>query len=114
MRAALAAHGAALLGGPVAAQYVGAQLFGYLTPLVLGVLVAVAAQAAAAGPRTGPSAQAVRVVSCAYAVLAVALGFVLEQSQSALGVGALLPYAAAVAGAALWTLPPKARAQPEP
>lgn len=109
VRSALASFGTALLGGVVAAQYVGAELFAYLTPFVVGVLVAAAAQAAAAGPRSGTALRQVRLVASTYAVLGVALGFALERSQDAVGSGALLPYAAAVAGVLLWTLPPKRR-----
>ena len=108
VRAALAATAVALLGGVVSAQYVGAELFAYLTPLVVGVACGAATQAAAGGPRRGRTAQGVRAVAAAYAVLGVALGFVLERSGSALAAGALVPYAAAVLGALLWTLPPAA------
>ena len=107
VRAALAASGVALLGGIVASQYVGAELFAYLTPFVVGVLVAVAAQAASGAPRTGPVARRLRRLACAYAVLGVGLGFVLEQSEGPFAAGALLPYAAAVAGVVVWMLPPK-------
>ncbi|MBC7374615.1 MAG: hypothetical protein H7323_11560 [Frankiales bacterium] len=109
VRSALAASGAALLGGAVAAQYVGAQLFAYLTPFVVGVLVASATQAAAGGPRTGLPAQRVRVVAAAYGVLGVALGFVLERSEGVFAARSLLAYVAAVIGVVVWTLPPKRR-----
>ena len=109
VRAALAATAAALLGGVVAAEYVDAQLFAYLTPFVVGVLTGAAAQSAAGAPRTGPAALRVRVVAGTYAVLGVALGFALEQSKDVLEASTLLPYLAAVAGVVLWTLPPKAR-----
>lgn len=107
VRSALAASVAALLGGVVAAQYVDAGLFAYLTPLVVGVLVAAAAQSAHGLPRTPSAAQRVRLVALVYALLGVALGFVLEESKSPVDGGTLLPYAAAVAGVVLWTLPPK-------
>ena len=109
VRAALAAYGVALLGGVVAAQYVGAQLFAYLTPFVVGVLTGAAAQAAAGGARTGSDATRVRVLAVVYAVLGVALGFALERSQDAFDTSTLLPYAAAAVGVVLWTLPPKTR-----
>ena len=102
----------AVLGGLVAAQYVGAEVFAYLTPAVVGVLCGAAAQAAAGGPRRGRLAAVVRVLACGYAVLGVALGFVLEASVDALDGSTLLPYAAAVAGGFLWTVPPR-RARPE-
>lgn len=44
------------------------------------------------------------------AVLGVALGFALERSTDVLDPGALLPYAAALVGVVLWTLPPKGSA----
>lgn len=109
VRASLAAQAVALLGGVVAAEYVDAQLFAYLTPFVVGVLTGAAAQSAAGSPRTGPAATRVRLVAVVYALLGVGLGFALEQSKSALESSTLLPYLAAVAGVVLWTLPPKSR-----
>ena len=111
VRAALAAQGAALLGGVVAAEYVEAPLFRYLTPFVVGVLTAAAAQSAAGAARSGAAAMRVRVLASVYALLGVALGFVLEKSTGILDVEALLPSAAALAGVVLWTLPPKRAAQ---
>ena len=109
VRAALAAQGAAVLGGVVAAEYVEAPLFSYLTPFVVGVLTAAAAQSAAGGARTGAVAGRIRLVAVLYALLGVALGFVLERSTGILERETLLPYAAAVVGVVLWTLPPRAR-----
>ena len=109
VRGALAAYGVALLGGVVAAQYVDAELFAYLTPFVVGVLTAAAAQSASAAARRGPEAQQLRLLAAAYAVAGVGLGFALEQSKDALDASALPPYAAAVVGVVVWTLPPKAR-----
>lgn len=108
VRAALASTAVALAGGVVCAQYVGSGLYGYVVPAVLGVLTGAAAQAAAPGPRTGAAALRVRAIAVAYAVLGVALGFVLERSQGALEAASLLPYACALAGVVLWTLPPRA------
>ncbi len=107
VRGALAAQGAAVLGGVVAAEYVEAPLFSYLTPFVVGVLTAAAAQAASGASRTGTEVSRLRVVAAVYAVLGVALGFVLEKSTSTFDSSTLLPYAAAVVGVVLWTLPPK-------
>lgn len=107
IRAGLAAHITAVLGGVVAAQYVGAELFAYLTPFVVGVLVAAAAQSASGSPRTASSTRTLRLLASGYALLGVALGFVIEQSEGVLATRALLPYVAAVAGVLLWTLPPK-------
>ena len=114
VRAALAATGVAVPGGLVAAQYVGAEVFAYLTPAVVGVLCGAAAQAAAAGPRRGRTAVVVRIVAAGYAVLGVALGFVLEGSVDVLDGATLLPYAAAGAGALLWTVPPRTARRPPP
>ncbi|MGI8537023.1 MAG: hypothetical protein ACR2K2_11110 [Mycobacteriales bacterium] len=107
IRAALASTAVALLGGVVAAQYVGAAVFAYLTPFVVGVLTGAAAQAAAGGAKTGPAAARIRVLAGLYAVLGVAFGFVLERSEGVLAAASLLPYLAAVAGVVLWTLPAK-------
>jgi hypothetical protein len=109
VRGALGATPVALLGGLVAAQYVGAELFAYLTPVVVGVLCGAAAQAAAGGPRRGDVALGVRALACLYAVLGIGLGFVLEESVDPLATATLLPYACALVGAFLWTVPPKAR-----
>lgn len=107
MRGALAALGAALLGGPVAAQYVEAELFAYLTPVVVGVVCGAAAQAAAGGPRRGAAALRVRGVASVCAVLAIGLGVLLEGSSRPLSLAALAPVLLAVAGALLWTAPPR-------
>lgn len=109
VRAALAGQGVAVLGGVVAAEYVSAPLFSYLTPFVVGVLTAAAAQGASGAARSGPAASRIRLVAVVYALLGVALGFVLEKSTGTFDSSTLLPYAAAVAGVVLWTLPPKAR-----
>ncbi len=109
VRAALASTAVALLGGVVAAQYVGSAVLAYLTPFVLGVLTGAAAQAAAGGAMTGPAAGRIRVLAGVYAVLGVAFGFVLERSEGVLATAALLPYLAAVGGVVLWTQPVKPR-----
>lgn len=112
VRAALAALGAALLGGLVAAQYVDAELFAYLTPLVVGAACGAAAQAAAGTGRAlarRPPAGRVRSAGAVGGVLAVGIGFLLEGSTDPLSVDAVVPVALAVAGALLWTLPPRHR-----
>ena len=111
VRGALAAVGAAVLGGMVAAQYVDAELFAYLTPLVVGVGCGAAAQGAAA-VRTGPVAQRLRAVAAVCAVLAVGLGFLLEGSRAPVSAGAVVPALLGVAGALLWTVPPRAARRP--
>lgn len=112
VRGALAALGAAVLGGLVAAQYVDAELFAHLTPVVVGAACGAAAQAASGvvrGPERGRgrTADLVRVEAAVAAVLGVGLGFVLEGSRDPLSGHAVLPSLLAVAGAVLWTLPPR-------
>jgi len=111
VRAALASTATALAGGVVAAQYVGSGLYGYIAPAVVGVLTGAAAQAAARGPgsekQSGPGTNPIRVLAAAYAVLGVALGFVLERSQGVFDLASLGPYACAVAGVLFWTLGPR-------
>jgi hypothetical protein len=107
VRGALAAFGTCLLGGLVAAQYVDAELFAYLTPFVVGVLCGAAAQAAAGGPRRGPTALRVRAVAALLAVLGVGLGLLLEGSHRPLSGAAVVPALLALAGAVLWTAPPR-------
>jgi hypothetical protein len=109
VRGTLAAFGAALLGGVVAAQYVGAELFAYLTPFVVGVVCGASAQGAAGGARRGRTAVQVRVAAAACAVLGVGLGLLLERSTAPLSALAVVPAALALAGALLWTAPPRAR-----
>ncbi len=111
VRGALAAYAVALLGGVVAAQYVGAAVFAYLTPFVVGVLTAAAAQGVAGLPKTGSPAMLIRLLAGGYAVLGVAFGFVLERSAEVLGAASVPPYVAAVLGVVLWTLPPSSRRQ---
>lgn len=107
VRGSLAGVGASVLGGVVAAEYVDAELFAYLTPFVVGVACGAAAQAAA-GARTGPVAARLRLVAAVCGVLAVGLGFLLEGSRAPLSSGAVVPSVLAVAGALLWTVPPRA------
>lgn len=107
LRGALAALGAAVLAGTVSAQYVGAELFAYLAPLVVGVVCGAAAQAAAGGPRRGTTAVRVRAVAAACAVLGVGLGLLLEGSEQPVSSAAALPAALAVVGAVVWTAPPR-------
>jgi len=112
IRAALAATATALAGGYVASEYVGAPIFAYVMPFLVGVLTGAAAQAAAGGARRGPAALAVRVTGCLYAVVGVGFGFSVEGSQPLAGTGALLPYATAIAGVLLWTAPPRRAVRP--
>ena len=109
MRASLAAYAAAIAWGYVTAEYVGADLFQYLSPAVLGILCGGAATAAAGTPGPGVLCSRVRWLAAGYAVLGSALGFVLEGTFSALDVrlDVLIPYAIAAAAAWLWTAPPR-------
>ncbi|MGZ6825887.1 MAG: hypothetical protein ACXVGH_03770 [Mycobacteriales bacterium] len=111
VRAALAGYAAAVGWGYVTAEYVGADLFQYLSPAVLGVLCGGAATAAAGSPRSGPLVLRVRQLSVLLAVLGSALGFVLEGTYGALSSSpdVLVPYAIAAAAAWLWTAPPRSK-----
>jgi hypothetical protein len=110
VRAALASYAVALLGGPVGSEYVGATVFEYLGPFVVGVICGGAAIRAAGTEGRGRIGTAVRSVAALMAVLGVALSFTLEGSRHVLSVspGVLVPYALAAAGAVLWTIPPRA------
>jgi hypothetical protein len=111
VRAALAGYGVALVGGLVASEYVGATVFAYLGPFVVGVVCGGAATKAAVTDGRGALGTRVRVIAAVLAVVGVGLGFVIEGSLSVLSLDpdVLLPYAAAAAGAVLWTIPPRAR-----
>lgn len=111
VRAALAAYAVALVGGPIGSEYVGATIFEYLGPFVVGMICGGAAIRAARTSGRGRIGQAVRAVAAGIALLGVGFSFVLEKSQDVLSGSpdVLLPYAAAVAGALLWTMPPRAR-----
>ena len=91
----------------MAAEYVQAPYFEYLTPFLVGLITGAAAQAAAGGARRGGLAQVIRAIACAYAVIGTAYGFVLEGSQGVFATRSLAPYGAAVLGVLLWTTPPK-------
>jgi hypothetical protein len=95
--------------GYVTAEYVGSELFQYLSPAILGVLCGGAATAAAGTPRRGPLSNHVRLVSVLYSVLGAALGFLLEGTYDVLSTRStvLVPYAIAAAAAWLWTAPPR-------
>lgn len=112
VRAALAANAAAVLMGYVVAQYVQAELFEYLAPMVLGLLCGFAATTAAGNPGPGALAARVRLVCAVYALLGTAFGFVLEGTFGVLSSSSdvLLPYLVAVGAAWLWTTPPKRKA----
>ena len=108
VRALLAANAVAVVWGYVTAEYVGAEIFKYLSPMVLGVLCGGAASAAAANPSRGRLSQQVRLLSVLYAVLGSALGFVLEGTYTAtdVSIDVLVPYLIAAAAAWLYTAPP--------
>jgi hypothetical protein len=115
VRALLAANGAAVCWGYVTSEYVGAEVFQYLSPAVLGVLCGGAATAASGNPRSGILSKRVRQIAVIYAVLGAALGFVLEKTYHVLSGSpdVLIPYVIAAAAAWFWTSPPKRRA-PKP
>ena len=110
VRAALAATVGALAWGKVTSEYVGSTGFGDIAPAVLGVLCGTLALKAAGLDGSGPLGLRVRLVACAYALLGTAFSFVDEGAYATsvpVGAAQLLPYAASVAGALLWTLPPR-------
>ena len=107
VRAALAGLAVCLISGPVASQYVESGLFAYVGPFVVGVISGAAALRAALTDGRGRVGTRVRAIAAALAVLGVAFGFSLEGSQPLVSGGTLLPYLAAVAGAVLWTVPPR-------
>jgi hypothetical protein len=101
------------VGGLVASEYVGATVFAYLGPFVVGVVCGGAATKAAATDGRGQLGTRVRALAAVLAVVGIALSFVIEGSLSVLSLDpdVLLPYAAAAAGAVLWTIPPRPRRQ---
>lgn len=109
MRAALAASAVAVAGGFVAAEYVGAGLFQYVSPAVLGALVASASQRAGLSDGTGVVGRRTRLIALAYAVLGVAFGVVRENPERGLTLqgGQLLASVIAAATAWAWSLPPR-------
>jgi hypothetical protein len=111
VRATLAAYAVALVGGPIGSEYVGATIFEYLGPFVVGVLCGAAATRAAHTDGRDRIGRAVRGVAAGLALCGVAFSFLLERSQDVLSARAavLLAYLLAVAGALLWTMPPRHR-----
>lgn len=111
VRASLAGYAVAIGWGLVTAEYVGAELFRYLSPAVLGILSGAATQQA--GPSTGSGATGLRVrlVAVVFALLGVAFGFVREDTTRGLTLhlDQLVAYLIAGTAAWVWTLPPRAR-----
>ncbi len=107
VRAAVAGLVVCFISGPVASQYVESGLFAYVGPFVIGVVSGAAALRAAVTDGRGRLGTRVRAIAAALAVLGVAFGFSLEGSQPLVSGGTVLPYLAALAGAVLWTVPPR-------
>jgi hypothetical protein len=116
VRGALAAYAVAVLGGWVVSEYVGATLFSYAGPFLLGLFCGTAATRAAGTDRAAaarlPVARQVRRLAVAVGVLGVGLGFLLEGSSAPVSgsLDVLGPYALALAGGWFGTLPPKGQA----
>ncbi len=108
LRACLAAYAAAVGMAFVVSEYVGAGLFAYVTPFLLGVLTGEAAQRAVGTVRPD---RGVRGLAVGLAVAGTAVGFLLEGSAGLASAGVVPSYAAAAAGALLWTAPPKGQAR---
>lgn len=104
VRAALGAYAVAVPMALVVSEYVGAGLFGFVLPFLLGVLSAEAAQRAAATPR---APREVRLAALVPALVGTALGLALEGSTPLLSGSGLLTVAATGAGVALWLAPPR-------
>lgn len=111
VRGILAANGAAIAWGYVTAEYVGAELFQYLSPAVLGFICGAAATAAAGHPRGGILNARMRQVAVLYAILGCGFGFALEGTYDPVSGSpdVLIPYAISAAAAWLWTAPPRRR-----
>lgn len=113
VRGGLAAYAVAVLGGWVVSEYVGATLFSYAGPFLLGLFCGTAATRAAGTDRGAGAgrtvAARVRWLAVVIGVLGVALGFLLEGSRSPVsgGLDVLVPYALTVVGGWFGTLPPK-------
>lgn len=115
VRATLAAYAVALAGAVVASEYVGASAFSYLGPLVVGLVCGSAALKAGGTDGRGPLGARIRATAALCAVLGVGVSLLIEGSRppASWRADVLLPYAAAVAGALLGTVPPRA-ARPAP
>lgn len=116
VRGALAAYAVAVPAAWVVAEYVQATLFAYAGPFLLGLFCGTAATRAAGTDRRpgagSPVAGRVRWAAVALGVLGVALGFLLEGSRTPVSgrFDVLGPYALALAGGWLGSLPPKRQA----
>ena len=112
IRAALAGTFAAVLGGLVTSEYIGAPFFAYVAPFLVGVLCGGAALRSARTDGRGVLGGRIRAIGVAYALLGVGVGFkVVPGGGSAFSPvsGVVLPYLCAAVGAVLWTMPPKRR-----
>lgn len=110
VRAALAALPVAVAGGAVTSEYVGTGLFGIVTPFLVGVVCGAVAVAAAGRVPRPRGLAAVRLVGVLLALIATAYGFrFVVGGEDPFGpAGSRIgPYAAAAAGAWLWTVPPR-------
>lgn len=111
LQGTFAALWTSLLFGVITAQYVQADLFAYLAPLLLGAVTGTAAVAAARNPRPGVQANRLRLVVTLLAVLGTAFGIMLEGTFRVYdpSLDVLVPYVAAGGMAWIWTTPPKKR-----
>ena len=102
VRAALAGFFAAIAGGFVTSEYIGAPFFAFVAPFLVGVLCGGAVLRAADSDGRGTVGGRIRRIAVLYAVLGVALGFtVVPGGGSAFfPVGEVLgPYLCAALGA---------------
>lgn len=111
VRAALAGEAVALAWGKVTSEYIGAPVFQYLSPVVLGVLCGIAVTWAARADARSSLGTQVRLLGVLLAVLGAAYGVLDEGTHDPLSTSSqvLVPYLLAAAAAWLWTAPPRRR-----
>ncbi len=111
--AGVAAHLTTLLASLIASEYVDSGVVGYLTPVVLGIIVGVADEFCARLARGWP----IRILAVSYALVGAgySLTFVPGRPSPFTPFGKVWwSYAGAALGAWLWTVPPPRRPVPTP
>ena len=112
VRAALGGSFAAVVGGLVTSEYIGAPYFAYIAPFLVGVLCGAVMLRAAGTTGAGTVGRRVRALALVYAALGVGVGFKLVPGGGSpwSPVLEVVPaYVCAVLGAVLWTWPAKRR-----
>ena len=110
MRAAIAVSLCCVPAGVIVSEYVGTKYFSWVTPGLTGVVLGWVAMLVSRVDLRSQAGLIVRVAAVVYAMLATGFGFRFvpggESPFHPFGRVAL-PYAAAVVGAWLWTMPPR-------